>query len=305
MPIPRFNDVSTWPEGELKSLAGQLQELDLLRHIGELELYGFTVVDASLTGAQAIAQRAFEASIDIVERRTGIRPDTEKGSTHTKSAAPVAWHFAHEDDAFPELMINPVATTLLNYLIGYRCMLSESALFMKGPGGSHDAQLSVAGDKLQLGLHSDYILRPEPFPAIPEECNLTWLLTDYTVDNGAIVFVPGSHHQRRRPTPADQAEDQIVAVEAPQGSLILINDATWHGSLPSKVPGLRVGLALRFCRPHVFRRERFDDLPHGYLDGKSERFIELMGGYEFHTQDHGPKDIEQFGRWPRPQTVYS
>ena len=305
MSIATWNDMANWPQSEVKDLAAELTRLDLMKNAAELEMYGFTVVDAAKTGLGEAAGRAFEAAVDIQERRTGVRPDVETGSTHRTTSAPVAWHFVHEDTVFEELALNPYGLALVNYLVGRRAMLSESAIFMKGPFGKHDAALSMKGEKLQLGIHCDYILRPEPFPPYAEECNLTFLLTDYTIENGALALVPGSHKHRRYPTPGDKVEDQLVAIEAPRGSIVLINDATWHGSLPSSVPGLRVGMALRYCRPHVFRRERFDDLPENYLAGKPERLKEVMGGFEFHPVDHGPKDIEAFKKFPRIPSVFS
>lgn len=305
MTIPTYKDLQSWPKSELTDMAKDLERYGLMRHIGELEMYGFTVVDAAVTGAADASKRAHDAAIDLLEKRTGVRPDTEKGSTHTKTSAPVLWHFVHEHPAFQDLMLNPVGLALVNYLLGRRAMLSESAVFMKGPYGSHGNALSLPGEKLQLGIHCDYILRPPPFPPYAEECNLTFLLTDYTIENGALAVVPGTHKHRRYPLPADKAEEGIVAIEAPRGSIVLLNDALWHGSLPSSVPGLRVGMALRFCRPYVWRRERFDDIPESFFEGKPQRLKELMGGFEFHTVDHGPEDIKQFSKFNPQPTVFS
>lgn len=305
MSFPTFNKMDSWADTELKTLSRDLERLGLFRNVAELDLYGFTVIDASKTGAQEACERARKAAMRLHEKRRGVVPDEKEGSTHRTTSAPVLWRLVHEDPAFEELMLNPYGLALVEYLVGRRAMLSESAIFMKGPHGKHDAALSVSGKTLQLGMHADYILRPEPFPSYAEECNLTFLLTDYSVANGALALVPGSHKHRRRPSPNDNVEDQLVAIEAPQGSIVLINDATWHGSLPSTVPGLRVGMALRYARPYIWRREAWDDIPAGYLDGKPQRLKELMGGFVFTTQDHGPKDLESFSRFPPYPSVYS
>jgi len=305
MTIATFKDRRTWPQTELSQLADDIERFGLMRNIAELELYGFTVVDAAVTGAADVAQRAFDASIDLLERRTGVRPDIATGSTHTRTSAPVMWNFVHEHAAFQELLLNPVGLALVQYILGRRALLSESTVFMKGPFGKHANALSLPGEKLQLGLHCDYILRPPPFPPFAEECNLTYLLTDYSIANGALALVPGSHKLRRYPLAGEGAESQIVAVEAPRGSIVLINDATWHGSLPSRVPGLRTGLAFRFCRPYVWRRERFENIPAAFFEGKPPRLKELMIGFEFHTLDHGAQDIEQFKKFNPNPTVFS
>lgn len=305
MSVASWKNFDGWANTEVKGVVAELERFDLMRNVAELEIYGFTVVDAAKTGLSETAKRAHDVAMDLHEKRTGIRPDVKSGSTHRKTSAPALWNFVHENPVFEELMINPVGLALVRYLVGRRAMLSESAMFMKGPHGTHDAALSLQSNKLQLGLHCDYILRPEPFPPYAEECNLTFLLTDYTIENGAISFIPGSHKHRRYPRAGDQVDDQIVAVEAPRGSLVLINDGVWHGSLPSTHEGLRVGMALRYCRPHIFRRERFNELPAGYLESRPAIVQELMRGYEFTVQDHGAKDIEAFGKFPRYMSVFS
>lgn len=303
--VASWSSPAEWPDAELRNLHEELERYDLYKNVAELEIYGFTVVDASKTGATGAAKRAFEAAVNLVERRSGQRPDVEKGSTHGDTALPVAFHFVHEDPAFQELMVNPVAVALTRYLLGRRCMLSESTIFMKGPQTvKYSGSISGSSEIMQLGMHCDYILRPEPFPSYAEECNTTFMLTDYTIENGAIAVVPGSHKHRRRPKPGE-AEDQLVGIEAPQGSIIILNDATWHGSLPSVTPGLRVGMAMRYSRPHIWRRERFDDLPEGFLEGKSQTFRELMGEYEFHVVDHGPIDRAQLRKHGAYPSVYS
>jgi ectoine hydroxylase-related dioxygenase (phytanoyl-CoA dioxygenase family) len=163
---------------------------------------------------------------------------------------------------------------------------------MKGPAESDDGSCGEAGkalnrlssisgkaraDRLQLGLHVDYVDRPAPFPIFPELCNVTWLMSDYDEEKGSIAFVPGSHKAYRQPMDLE-AEEVAVPIEAPLGSIVVFNGALWHGSFPRKTPGLRTGLALWYCRPYVARFESFTDVvTPALLAGMPERFATLMG----------------------------
>jgi ectoine hydroxylase-related dioxygenase (phytanoyl-CoA dioxygenase family) len=118
---------------------------------------------------------------------------------------------------------------------------------------------------------------PEPFPTIAPFCNLTWLLSDYTRDGGALAFVPGSHRLCRQPQPGEGV-DQAVAVEAPMGSMVLWHGNTWHGSFPRTEPGLRTGIAFGLAReyfhPHEpVRRDVTDEM----IERNGPRFAQLAG----------------------------
>ena len=51
-------------------------------------------------------------------------------------------------------------------------------------------------------------------------------LDDFTADNGATCFVPGSHRLNRPPRPDDEATP--VPFEAPAGTLIVFDSRIWH-----------------------------------------------------------------------------
>ena len=172
--------------------------------------------------------------------------------------------------------MNEYALAMASYLVGEDCILSACTVFMKGP-----ADPPTTGSKLQLGLHADNAgwQLPEPFPHPSETVgvNCTWLLTDYTADDGATVFVPGSHFSRRLPNGLE-GEEQIVPLEAPRGTLIVWGSNTWHGSLPRRKPGLRLGLAWALTRPFLAPQEPFQlDVSDEILARNPPRFGVLMG----------------------------
>jgi hypothetical protein len=273
-------DIGAWPHSEERQLAEEVAELGLERELYELEVFGLTVVPPDRTGAADLCRRAFDRACDLIEERTGTRPDVEGGSTHVDVFVPSLHHFIHEDQSFRDLLTHAMALTLATSLVGRRCILGGTELFMKGPAkGLTEGpfKLGAAGDGLQLGLHSDNVTIPEPFPLLAHACNVTWLLSDYTKEKGALAFVPGSHRLCRQPH-AGEAAEAAVPVEAPLGSLVVWHGNTWHGSFPRTEPGLRTGLAMALMREYMHPHEPVRrDLSDEVLTGGPPRLATLAG----------------------------
>ncbi len=96
--------------------------------------------------------------------------------------------------------MNPVAQAFVRYLLGEQSLLSSCAAIIKGPG------------QTPLALHTDQPVHPIPRALV---CNVTYLLTDYSREGGALCFVPGSHKQMREraPAPANGLSGAAVPVE--------------------------------------------------------------------------------------------
>lgn len=289
-------DPTGWPDSELKNVAAEIDRLELQRNVYELEMFGLTVVDAAHTGAAALADRAFARVLDLIEERTGRRPDVETGSTHEEIAFPSLHSFVLRDPVFQELMLHPIALALMTVLVGERCVYAASEVFMKGPASTPEGSL-------QLGLHSDLLMHPEPFASYAQMCNVSWLLSDYTRDNGALAFVPGSHRLRRNPREGEGV-DAAVAVEAPKGSLVVWHGNTWHGSYPRRNPGLRTSVAFEVVRCYLDRHHVVDaDVTDEALEGQP-RLATLLGRGLVHWGEDGP-DYRLLAARPRIPTLFS
>jgi hypothetical protein len=273
-------DIDAWPQGEDKQLAQEISELGLEQEVYELATYGLTVVPADRTGAADLCQRVFERACELIEERTGTPPDLETGATHLDVVVPSLHHFIHEDPVFQELALHPMGLALATTLVGRRCILGGTELFMKGPATNDTGNtigLASRTEGLQLGLHSDNVTIPEPFPFVAHACNVTWLLSDYTKEGGALAFVPGSHRKCRQPI-RHEATEAAVPVEAPKGSLVVWHGNTWHGSFPRTEPGLRTGLAFAFMREYMHTHEPVrEDLSDEAVAAQPERFATLAG----------------------------
>ena len=80
--------------------------------------------------------------------------------------------------------------------------------------------------------------------------NTNWCLTDYTIEGGALAYVPGSHRSGARFV-QPEATRRAVPVEAPKGSVIVFHGATWHRAIPRKIPGMRISVANCYCHAMI------------------------------------------------------
>ncbi len=173
---------------------------------------------------------------------------------------------------FRDLAVNPTAVALIRQTIG-----SKSTRF-----SSHNSFVKWQGDDgygSSLGLHADQSGLPLPWGRTALTANTNWCLTDYTLEGGALAYVPGSHRRGTRPT-FPQAVKEAIPVVAPKGSLIVFHGATWHGAFPRKIPGMRISVANYYRHLMVTSQEDIQgSFPRELADDcdSPELFKELAG----------------------------
>jgi hypothetical protein len=269
-------------------VTAEIVELGLEHNAWELDNLGYTVLKPDQVGAGDLPVRLREKLLDLAEGELGFRPDvtgenlqdgpTPIGRGHIM-AAPLL-----RDPLFEQALMTRSMLALMTYLLGESCMLSSSSSMMK----------VRAPERLEL--HSDQVGQPSPLPAYSQTANATWALTDYSEENGATRFVPGSHKLCRHPTTAEALDPNLgVTVAAPAGSIIIWHGNTWHGAAPRTNPGVRVSLVFLFCRwylmPQMMHRQLVS--PEA-LARNPPRFTTLMGKrspYSGRESDGGPIDF--------------
>ena len=284
--MPATNAVNT----DLNSVHADIMKYDLAQQIVELDACGLTVVPPDKAAEPGFAKRLRDTLLDIAERRTGTRPDVESGRSHANIEATSGqrgeawmWRLLFDDPIFEQALMNPVSLALISYLLGYSAKLSNSSAVIKGP-------VKLNGAPKPLGLHSDNRGIPAPFPMYAQVANATWVLTDYTLENGCVGYLPGSHLLCRQPTPGE-ATDDVVPVEAAAGSLIVWHGNTWHAPFPRTAKGLRISMLFYFCRDYMTTQERYKhEVPAEMLARNSERFATLMGLGDAYGWDHDGPD---------------
>jgi ectoine hydroxylase-related dioxygenase (phytanoyl-CoA dioxygenase family) len=122
------------------------------------------------------------------------------------------------DPVFRELIAHPTAAEMVQSLLGREFLISNFTANIARPGSK------------SMALHSDQsLVVPEPWVE-PWALNIIWCLTDVTFENGATLFIPGSHRwQGRGDVPAD-AVKRLQPFEAKAGSIIVMEGRIWHTS---------------------------------------------------------------------------
>ena len=192
-----------------------------------------------------------------------------------------------DDPLFEKIILTPAAVGLIEYLLGANCILSLCDGWLKGAG------------EARTGIHCDWAQFEMPtFPPEPYTANFNYLLSDYSKEDGALGFVPGSHRWRRWPSPEESAywDDRFHPVEAPFGSMVIWGDHTWHGSYPRQTDGLRLMMLGTYCRAHMQTQEPFRaTVTQEALDRNPLRFGRLMdvqGGFPFGKSPPRPRTGE-------------
>ena len=171
------------------------------------------------------------------------------------------------DPMYEHALMNRAMLALITYMLGESCILSSMSSMLK----------SRASETLEL--HTDNVGMPAPVPPYAQVANATWALSDYSPENGATRFVPGSHKFARHPTMPEALDmSSAVTVTAPAGSIVIWNGGTWHGAVPRTNPGGRLSLIMLFCRwylmPQILLRQL---VPAEAIARKPPRFLTLMG----------------------------
>ena len=69
-------------DSEVHRVLKDISDLGLEKYASDLDTDGYTVIPPEIASPNGLAERMLEACLDIAERRNGVRPDLETGSTH-------------------------------------------------------------------------------------------------------------------------------------------------------------------------------------------------------------------------------
>jgi ectoine hydroxylase-related dioxygenase (phytanoyl-CoA dioxygenase family) len=186
---------------------------DLERAEHDLRTQGICAVTGVLDNDTLAAVRADLYGAAASDRARGREQkfllDYEHDDTNQR-----VWNVLSRSPVFVDLAEHPVALRLLRAVLDWPILLGNLSANITGPGGG------------EMVLHADQIFVPTPWPAEPQGANAAWCVDDFTADNGATCFVPGSHLLNRPPEPQDDLPARPM--EAPAGSLVVFESRIWH-----------------------------------------------------------------------------
>ena len=252
-------------------LSPQIQELELEQFVLQLEVDGLCVVPPERTGVapetlNAIAEQLLSEAQEVVGCEFDLNEGPKAELTMSADENVIAQfsgdrgeptqflvqQLCARDRLFRDLAINPVGVALIRHLIGQNATrFSSHNAFIKWQGEFGYGQ--------NLGLHCDQMAVPRPWGRNALTANTNWCITDYSLDGGALAYVPGSH-RRMEPPRFPEAVELAVPVEAPAGSLIVFHGATWHGAFPRLTEGMRLSIANYFRHYMVLPQDDIKNL---------------------------------------------
>ncbi|MEM8769750.1 MAG: phytanoyl-CoA dioxygenase family protein, partial [Pseudomonadota bacterium] len=256
----------------LERILERISELGLNDHLVELETQGYTVLKGVLDAATV--ERATTAILSRVEEDTGGRIDPQTATAEDYEGMTYLPYMLYDDEVFEAVLLEEKPLALITYLLGESCILSSLGCHFKGPGG------------FPLPLHSDNGNgMPAPFPSYSQTANVNYALTPYSREAGALAIVPGSHKLARQPRPeemvlgGDATNPKALSMDLMPGDAVVWHGNTWHGSFARQIPGVRMNLAVYFCRQYVQSQEQHKGcVPESVLvrHANNERFQVLV-----------------------------
>jgi ectoine hydroxylase-related dioxygenase (phytanoyl-CoA dioxygenase family) len=164
---------------------------------------------------------------------------------------------------FDRAAVHPLLLDVLDRVLGHY-QLSAPVGIRIGPG-----------EKAQV-LHTDDMIYPLPLPHPPVVVNTMWPLDEFTEENGATRFIPGSHRWEAGRTPA--GNDPVRAATMSPGSAMFYLGSLWHGGGANQTSRPRLGVILEYAAAWLRPQENHClAVPRGTVRQLPERLQELLG----------------------------
>lgn len=227
---------------------------DRARLAADLETWGYCLIERALEGK----------TLEAVQRRLFAQAAAERQIHNMKNPAntdPVnQWvgMLLNKGDIFFELVRHPLATSLIEHLIGPDYVISCVDAQIQHPGAGimplHTDQWWMPvperpGERPERpaakrrGQNGSLDPTPSKAPIAPIACaNVMWMVTEFTEEMGATRVVPGSHRSGRQPDPSVPHRVPSVAAIGPAGTAFAFDARLWHGAGANRSDRARYGI---------------------------------------------------------------
>ena len=224
--------------------------------IRQLKASGYAVIaDVIPSGA---VQRVRESVLETARQHAVRSNFAPQGTSQIAS-------LIRYDQSFAEYLVEERLTTIVTALLGEHYRVSFTTALVNHPGNDR-GQWHADWPYIQsLGARF-----PAPYPDLIMHLTMLFMLSDFTVETGATIALPGSHRRGTNPT-AEPVADRLdplpgeLQITGQAGSALLLDSRCWHAAAPNRSAEDRVAVAVRFApwwlnlevlRPNSFLRQQ-------------------------------------------------
>jgi ectoine hydroxylase-related dioxygenase (phytanoyl-CoA dioxygenase family) len=216
------------------------------------------LLDELLTGGGAVALRQAFPPAEIAEARRLI---THYSSTEDDKVT--HFHGAHEDqvhlqrrvwnlldkgEVFERMVQHPVVMRIVGAFLGDAFIMGSVAANRLLPGGpGQEPHIDYPywdlykRDTFQLAINSSF----------PLNAQATILLDDFTPENGATAYWPGSQKVLSYPDDEESFHANAARQTGAAGDCIVFNGMVWHCAMPNRSAADRTGVLVEYLAKFV------------------------------------------------------
>ncbi|MBI3591581.1 MAG: phytanoyl-CoA dioxygenase family protein [Candidatus Melainabacteria bacterium] len=241
---------------------------ELEKKIYEIEVFGFTIVENAISKKEAVSlKRHLKTALELDMKKYDERPQKkEHHIVDLTSSAPI----------FLDLLDNDIMHEIFSRFLSDTCILYTYSSTILRPNETID-------------VHAIHIDTPRLIPNYYYAMQMTLALDDFTIENGATYYLPGSHKSELTPC-EDIFNRYAVPTVRKAGDALFWNPRTYHRAGINSTDETRFAVSTYAVRS--FMKQRFDFprvVPKENLKGVSERVKRFLG---FNTRV--PASIDEY-----------
>lgn len=189
----------------------------------------------------------------------GLIPESAIPELHTSIAASVKAHstlpppqgystgFLKVDQSIAPYMTHPRLMALVHHLFGEFPNISMVTGAINGPGIPRG---EVHADWPYNQNHRSRVRAP--YPDVIMNLVTMWMITDYTIENGGTIVIPGSHKRNHAPRHGSEIDpmghfEGETQLQGKAGDVGIFDARTWHAIAPNVSDMERVGVIVRYA----------------------------------------------------------
>jgi len=202
--------------------------------LAEIDDRGFAIVEAALCLEEcAVLKEHLQHCIDEDEARWAGQPYRDRW---------MVYNLMTRGAPFARLLEHPVLHDYLNPLLGATCILYAYTSSSMPPHGTNYS-------------HRVHVDCPRFIPGYVTNVGVMFILDDFTIENGATYFLPGSHKSPWVPS-VEEFRRSAVRVFPRAGDLVFFNARTFHMGGHNMTDRPRHAITMNCCRSYM--RQQFD-----------------------------------------------